>query len=209
MSYSLVAVHKLLMAVASLAEEHGCWALGHAGFSSYGALIYLSHSMWNLPRWRTEPMSPSLAGRFLTTRPPESAPFIFLCISILFISFACCFGHVTWLAGSQFPGGGGGGSGLVTKLCLTLETPWTVACQAPLSMGFSRQEYWSGLPFPSPGDFSQPRNWTRVSCIAGRFFTNWATREAPPIPGPRINWVPPAVETHSPNHWNAREFPPM
>ena len=32
------------------------------------------------------------------------------------------------------------------------ETPWTAACQAPLSMGFSRQEYWSGLPFPSPGD---------------------------------------------------------
>ena len=31
--------------------------------------------------------------------------------------------------------------------------PWTVACQAPLSMNFSRQEYWSGLPFPSPGDF--------------------------------------------------------
>jgi len=31
-------------------------------------------------------------------------------------------------------------------------TPWTVACQAPLSMGFSRHEYWSGLPFPSPGD---------------------------------------------------------
>ena len=31
-------------------------------------------------------------------------------------------------------------------------TPWTVACQAPLSMGFSRQEYWSRLPFPSPGD---------------------------------------------------------
>ena len=32
------------------------------------------------------------------------------------------------------------------------DTPWTVACQAPLSMGFSRQEYWSGLPLPSPGD---------------------------------------------------------
>ena len=31
-------------------------------------------------------------------------------------------------------------------------TPWTIAYQAPLSMGFSRQEYWSGLPFPSPGD---------------------------------------------------------
>ena len=35
-------------------------------------------------------------------------------------------------------------------------TPWTVAFQAPLSMGFSRQEYWSGLPFPSSGDFPDP-----------------------------------------------------
>ena len=35
-------------------------------------------------------------------------------------------------------------------------TPWTVACQAPLSMGFSRQKYWSGLPFPSPGDLPDP-----------------------------------------------------
>ena len=40
--------------------------------------------------------------------------------------------------------------GLVAKPCLTLATPWTVACQAPLPRGFSRQEYWSGLPFPSP-----------------------------------------------------------
>ena len=35
-------------------------------------------------------------------------------------------------------------------------TPWTVAYKAPLSMEFSRQEYWSGLPFPSPGDLSDP-----------------------------------------------------
>ena len=35
-------------------------------------------------------------------------------------------------------------------------TPWTVACQIPLSMGFSRQEYWSGLPLPSPGDLPHP-----------------------------------------------------
>ena len=35
-------------------------------------------------------------------------------------------------------------------------TLWTVACQAPLSMGFSRQEYWNGLPFPSPGDLPDP-----------------------------------------------------
>ena len=46
--------------------------------------------------------------------------------------------------------------GLVAKSCPTLVTPRTVACQAPLSMGFSRQEYWSGLPFPSPGDLPNP-----------------------------------------------------
>ena len=40
--------------------------------------------------------------------------------------------------------------GLVAKLCLTLATPWTIARQAPLSMGSSRQEYWSGLPFLFP-----------------------------------------------------------
>ena len=43
-------------------------------------------------------------------------------------------------------------AGLVAKSSLTLATPWTVARQAPLSMKFSRQEYWSGLPFPPPGD---------------------------------------------------------
>ena len=48
------------------------------------------------------------------------------------------------------------GGGLVTKSCPTVATLWTVACQAPLSMGFSRQEYWSGLPFPSPRDLPDP-----------------------------------------------------
>ena len=42
--------------------------------------------------------------------------------------------------------------GLVAKPSLTLLTPWTVAYQTPLSMEFSKQEYWSGLPFPSPRD---------------------------------------------------------
>jgi len=108
-------------------------------------------------------------------------------------------------------------------------THWTAARQAPLPMGFSRQEYYSGLPCPPPGDlpdrrtkpasthwqagsltlapprkpmwphglfhsghgilqarmlewvvfpFSQPRDQTQVFCIAGWFFTSWATREA-------------------------------
>ena len=50
-----------------------------------------------------------------------------------------------------------GGGGLVTELYLTFVTPWTVTHQAPLSMGFSRQECWSGLLFPSPGDLLDPR----------------------------------------------------
>ena len=63
------------------------------------------------------------------------------------------------------------GSGLVAQSCPTLETPWTLARQAPLSMGFPRQEYWSGLPFPSAGNLSDPGiepMWKSVSRIAGR-----------------------------------------
>ena len=50
----------------------------------------------------------------------------------------------------------GGGWVLVSKSCPTLATSWILACQAPLSMRFSRQEYWSGLPFPSPGYLPDP-----------------------------------------------------
>ena len=47
---------------------------------------------------------------------------------------------------------------LIAHLCVQLfATPWTVAHQAPLSREFFRQEYWSGLPFPSPGDLLDPR----------------------------------------------------
>ena len=52
-------------------------------------------------------------------------------------------------------------------------TLWTVASQAPLSLEFSRQEYWSGLPFPSPGDLPNPGTEPGASCIAGGFFTIW------------------------------------
>ena len=57
--------------------------------------------------------------------------------------------------------------------CLTLATLWIVACQAPLSMGFFRQEYWSGLPCSPPGDLPYP-GIEPVSlmspALAGRFF---------------------------------------
>ena len=74
------------------------------------------------------------------------------------------------------------GGDLVSKSCPTLGTPWTVAHQAPLSMGFSRQECWN-VTFPSPGDIPDPGIEPRSpalqadSCIAGRFFTDGATTE--------------------------------
>ena len=66
-------------------------------------------------------------------------------------------------------------------------TPWTVARQAPLSTGFSRQEYWSGLPCPPPGDLSnigiKPAS-LMSPASAGRFFTTIATWEAQRV----VNW---------------------
>ena len=50
-------------------------------------------------------------------------------------------------------------------------TPWNVSCQSPLSMGFSGQEYWSGLPFPSPGDLPDPGIEPTPPALTGGFFT--------------------------------------
>ena len=72
--------------------------------------------------------------------------------------------HVSWFSHLQF-----------------FATPWTVAYQVPLSMGFSRQEYWSGLPCPPPGDLPnpgiKPRSLT-TPALAGRFFTTSTTWKA-------------------------------
>ena len=75
------------------------------------------------------------------------------------------------------------GGGLVANSCPY--DPVDCSLQAPLSMRFSRPEYWSGLPFSSPGDLPDPGIEPRspalqaISCIAGRFFKDQATREAP------------------------------
>ena len=66
-----------------------------------------------------------------------------------------------------------------TQLCLTLCD--ALVCSPPCSSVcgiFFRHEYWRGLPFPSPGEPSQPRDRTQVSHIASGYFTLWATREA-------------------------------
>ena len=56
-------------------------------------------------------------------------------------------------------------------------TPWAVAHQAPPSMEFSRQEYWSGLPFPSPGDLPDPGIEPGSPTLQADAFTIWATRD--------------------------------
>ena len=60
-------------------------------------------------------------------------------------------------------------------------TPWTAACQVPLSMGFSRQEHWNGLPFPSLGDLSNPGIGSHLLFLlhCRWILYCWATREAP------------------------------
>ena len=69
----------------------------------------------------------------------------------------------------------------VDQSCPTFCYPRTVACQTPLSMEFSRQEYWSGLPFPSPGDLPdtgiEPASLTSPA-LAGGFFTTGTTWKA-------------------------------
>ena len=50
-------------------------------------------------------------------------------------------------------------------------TPWTVTCQAPLTVGFSRQDYWSGFPFPPPGNLPDPGIQPTSVALAGGFFT--------------------------------------
>ena len=74
------------------------------------------------------------------------------------------------------------GGSLVTKMCPTFATPWTGACQPPLSMGFSRQEYWSRLPFPSTGDLPNVR-------IGPGFPASQADSLPTELQGSYIQWV--------------------
>ena len=92
---------------------------------------------------------------------------------------------------------------LVAQLCPTRATPWTVTCQAPLSMGFSRQEYWCGFPFLFPGDLPNPgieprspalqadslptelqgkpchRVWLRSTSVDARSWSSWEHKRDP------------------------------
>ena len=147
---------------------------------------------------------PVLTGGFLTTGPlgksPKkyshkkysytyyqlfhNTPFLWPCVLCV-----CARPHGGRVSTSTCRAGGGG---LVTKLCPALAIPWTVACQSHLSMGFSRPEYWSGLPFPSLRDLSNPEiePMSLVSpALAGGFFT--------PAPPGKPSPSPFAITNHS------------
>ena len=108
---------------------------------------------------------------------------------------------------SEGPGVPRGGGGLVAQSCSTLGTPWTAARQAPLSMEFSRPEYWSRQPFPSPGDLpAQGWNPGLLHCrrILYRPSHQWAcgpwsaaVLPAPPQQ-PLRGWVWAEEEPHAP-----------
>ena len=66
---------------------------------------------------------------------------------------------------------------LVVQSCPTLWTPWIVAHQAPLSLGFPRQEYWGGLPFPSPGDLPDPG--IKLVSLVDSFIDRWILHNEP------------------------------
>ena len=75
----------------------------------------------------------------------------------------------------------------VAQSCLTLCDLWTVAHQPPPSMGFSRQEYWSGLPFPSPGDLPDPGIEPRSLTLQADTLTSAPPRKLYKIPLIKVN----------------------
>ena len=102
----------------------------------------------------------------------------------------------------------------VPQSSLTLPIPWTVARQAPLSMGFSRKEYWSGLPFPTPRDLPNPE--IRPACLAspslagdslplspqGRFHIGYLGHsDSSPDSPVRSHWEEEALDCHRAHHY--------
>ena len=83
---------------------------------------------------------------------------------------------------------------LVVKLCSTLHDPMDYSPLVPLSMGFPKQEYWSGLPFPAPGDLPHPGIKPTSSALADRFFTTeppggyWVANLTTPTKRPEAYW---------------------
>ena len=106
---------------------------------------------------------------------------------------------------------------LVAKLCPTLCNPMAIVHQVPLSMGFSRQEYWSRLPFPSPGYISDPGIKLASPALAGRLFTLshqgsphflMKRSESCSVVSDSFNpWTTWSTEFSRPEYWSGQPFP--
>ena len=164
-----------------LMQETWVWSLGWEGSLEKGMATHSSILAWRIP-WTEE------SGRLQSTGLQESNMTEWLTLSlsmtnndglpvILIINMYQKYVHLDFvLSFSQIDNKPWWW--FSCSVASDSANPWTVACQAPLSMGFSRQNYWSGVPFPSQVYLPNPWIKSRVSCIAGKFFTNWATREA-------------------------------
>ena len=131
----------------------------------------------NLPRPGVEPVSPALVGRLSTTGPPGK-PYMYFLKERLALQSGRQRDQNQTDSLSAEPSWKPKGRVKSLSCVRLFATPWTVACQALLSMGFpqARTLRWVAIPF-SRGS-SRPRDQTQVSCTAGAFSTIWATREA-------------------------------
>ena len=97
---------------------------------------------------------------------------------------------------------------LVAQSCLTLCNPWIVACQAPLSVGFPRQECRSGLPFPSPGDLPGPGLQPTSPALAGGLFTTEPPGKPCMTLEQVISYLSAHLEAENPSCWY-QSFSPL
>ena len=156
----------------------------------YLAALSLSCNMWDLVPWpRIKPWSPILGAQSLSHWTTREVPPCYVINACHQVSPASRGGEM----GSTFCWKGPQGMFVFylcvcvcvyvcAQLCLTLCDPMDCSYQAPLSIDFSRQEYRSGWPFPSPGDLPDPGTEPtslKSSALAGRFFTTSITWEAP------------------------------
>ena len=136
-------------------------------FPAFSSCLRLPPSLTHGPfihhqnqQWRVES-----SGHITLTLLPSSHLLwlLTLCLPFHFLgSFWLCWAHLACMRAQ-----------LLSHVCLFV-IPWAVACQAPLSMGLSRQEYWSGLLFPPPGDLPNPGVepvFLMAPALAGAFFT--------------------------------------
>ena len=140
-------------------ELQWCWP---PGFRSTGSIVVThglscSEASGIFPNSSAQGLNRALAGGFFTSEPPGKPPLVDFNVQPRTVPDTGC--QVTSVL-SRFSG-----------VCLFV-TPWTVAHQAPLSMGFSRREYWSGLPCPPPGALPDPgiEPASYVSCTGSQVF---------------------------------------